>query len=1291
MLPEVSYSPSEEASQSVIDDAFKPTPSTFWRMFSGGHDLSTSKGQDYRLYGGLSGAAAASALEDPEYQKELYIQSTAVEYGLLELNNVVEAFEKIGAERNFSADEADQFEAVLERKAALEADLAFVKDNFEGNRDTAMFDNGNTFNDVWANDPGETAGISELLDFAVDNPTGMLGLLAGEVVIDAPLSVLAFLGVGAKLGKGVSIIDRVHRIHNKIQPKALKGLARPGAYMATGVGASAAAGAGYEAAYTELTEGQVDTDRVKAGAEFGAIFGILAGLGLASQGSKLQKGATALEAGVGTVADSARQASKVDSSTLSNSQDNLAKLQKMADEMVSKVERGRIKEDADNLDILPDSNYNQKVVASKGHADGEVIYSVPDAKTGEIATYLDRAAAKREWLRIKREVEESGGLNGTSIKQLTPRQLATLKNYDSYEAMLLAKEKVKGALILDHINENGSVQGLSPNIDNEANIIAKAELDRIDAARLQKKPDNPSDTHADEVVAEEGLPVTKPEGFLYDALEKSPNATAAGIGAVGYGLAEYGSDNEGIYGLIGGAALSKIGGPKLLSVLNKTTNMSVLKTKRDFAEQTGDYTALAKVTELQMANVLERVHQVFVTPKAKEDLIEAIENPNFKLESELQRSVKNEVKLMLHIIGREAVDAGIIRQAKDVGRIKFGKFEKNKQGSYLYNYFPHLFRKEVTEEFLEELVTKYGTTTLPSGNRRTMMATIKQIDNDYPDMNIITDPLIALETYTKAMTKAVYGRRMIDSLRRYDLEFDAGRVPAMMTKSDFDALSTGKAELISKKDKGSKGLTTEEAAHYEYFTHPSLKGYVAHNNVKNLIDGHFKTLRKGGARDLAESALKFGNGLKRIAVFGSLFHAQSLILSFSYVMGVTGAIKGLGGAKFKGRVGKNLKVQQPDGTMVDLDWSHLKLGTGMYQGIVEEAVSWKLGVGDTKSRHLLNEGKEEMDNFLARYLGEGSLPGKAFEAIDHITWDQLHDRFKVAAWLQQRQTLMERGVSFERASEKAAIFVNDGFGSLDWEGFATRLYDYALKHPNSLRGKIAPHIAAAMPSNNRKWFNALLFAPDWTVSNIRIVGNTVPLTARTFKALKSEGFMKAFHKNPSMKSQEAKELLAVWKMYGAYTTRAGIQTTMLWWALAQANGWFSGPDSPEPDFAEFMKFWKTGKLDLGGGESMVISKQIMEPIHWVTNFRHTLMNKGAILPKKVYEGMMNKQWFTLKGDNPYGPAISDKDGSHYFKWLAKPFVPIVVGPALDDSIDWAERLERIASGAVGFPQFQGKK
>ncbi len=334
---------------------------------------------------------------------------------------------------------------------------------------------------------------------------------------------------------------------------------------------------------------------------------------------------------------------------------------------------------------------------------------------------------------------------------------------------------------------------------------------------------------------------------------------------------------------------------------------------------------MAKLTEYRMQNILERMDKVFTSTKDKEDLIEAIETGT-KLKDPTQNAVKNEIKMMLHIIGVEAKDAGIIKSAGDVGKLKFGKFEKGKKGSYLYNYFPHIFRKEVDEEFLETLLTKYGSTNTPSGKRRTMMGTLKAIDKSYPEMNVILDPTVALATYTKAMTKAIYGRRMIDSLRRYNLEFDSGRLPAMMTKDDLDMLSSSKAELLSKKGKkaGQRGLSSEEAAHYEYFTHPSLKGYVAHSNVKNLIDGHFKTIRKGSFKDLAEAGLKFGNALKRISVFGSLFHAQALILSFSYVMGVTGAIKGIGGAWTgrPGKVGKNLKVEQPDGTMVDLDWSN---------------------------------------------------------------------------------------------------------------------------------------------------------------------------------------------------------------------------------------------------------------------------------------------------------------------------------------------------------------------------------
>jgi len=1290
---ETSYSPTEAAQQDVLKKAFAPEEVNFWNMFTSKQDFTTQVGRESWWTGGYSGLQLAEAFPE-EDQKKWYIQRNAVDYGLNELNNVIEAYENLGLQRNFTEEEATQFETALERKRLLEEDLAFANDSLGGDRDAPMFDNGNSFNDVWGTESGDTAGIGEIMDFAMENPSAMAGLLAGEIIKDIPLSILSFFGITSKVGKGGSIIDRVHKTLNKIKPKALQGLA----YIGTGVTVGAGAGAGYEVAYSQLEQGATKAEHVEQGATFGAIFGLLGGIGLMSQGSKLRGTGAGVEAATGPIASIGKKASQDIKAQSEQNLKELQRVQKLADDLINKADRQDISRQAKELSIL--ERYEQDVVSTKGGEVGNVAYTVPDAKTGKMITYLDEAALEREWLRIQKKFEAEKELEGVSIKNLTPKEVASIKNKDVYRSLVLAKEKAKGALVLDHINKTGSVQGIAPDIDNQAFSLAKDELDKIDIKTKQPRQDSPSEAQVKQAVAQEEVtPKVAPEepappGFIVSTLEKHPTRSAIGVGALGYGVAEYGAEGEGLYGLVMGAVAGKFGGAKLMKTLNKSLNATVLETKRAFSEQSADYAIMAEITEYRMNNILERMHKVFVTSKDKDDLIEAIEKGK-KLDDSTQNAVKNEVVLMLHILGREAVDVGLIKEARDIGKLKFGKIEKGKKGSYLYNFFPHIFRKEVDDAFLETLLTKYGSTTDPSGNRRTIMGTLKEINKKYPDKNVIMDPIVALEIYTKGVTRAIYGRRMVDSLRRYNLEFDSGRIPAMMTKEDLNALTSSKASLLSKKGEkeGKRGLSPEEAAHYEYFTHPSLKDYVAHSNVKNLIDGHFKTIRKGSAKDLAESALKFGNFLKRISVFGSLFHAQALILSFSYVMGVTGALKGIGGTWTgkPGKVGKGLKIEQPDGTMVDLDWSHLKLGTGMYQDIVIKSKESGLQIGDTKSRSSMNMGKDEMDNFLARQFGEDSLPGKAFAALDKITWDQLHDRFKVASWLQQKHNLMERGVEESRAGIKSATFSNDAFGGLNWDEFAERLYAYAQKNPNTLRGRIAPHIAAAMPANNRKWFNAILFAPDWTISNIRIVGNLVPLSIKTAKALKSEGFMKAFQKNPSMKSQEAKELLAAWKMYGAYTTRAGIQTTMLWWTLSQANGWFSGPESPEPDFDEFMKFWATGKLDLGGGESMVISKQIVEPIHWITHFRHTLMNKGAILPKTAIEGMMNKQWFTLKGDNPYGPAISDKDGSHYFEWLNKKFIPIVAGPAFDDRLDWEERLERIATGGIGFPQYESKR
>jgi len=141
---------------------------------------------------------------------------------------------------------------------------------------------------------------------------------------------------------------------------------------------------------------------------------------------------------------------------------------------------------------------------------------------------------------------------------------------------------------------------------------------------------------------------------------------------------------------------------------------------------------------------------------------------------------------------------------------------------------------------------------------------------------------------------------------------------------------------------------------------------------------------------------------------------------------------------------------------------------------------------------------------------------------------------------------------------------------------------------------------------------------------------------------------------------------------------------MLWWTMTEM---FS---DKEPTMENLFDFWfgeNSGKLDLGGGESQVISKQIAEPIHFIQHPQHTLLNKMSIIPKTMMEGFFNKQWFSMKKGFPMGPAIVDDDESHYGKWILGKFVPIVANPIITDDLPFEERVERVITGFFGFPQY----
>ena len=120
-------------------------------------------------------------------------------------------------------------------------------------------------------------------------------------------------------------------------------------------------------------------------------------------------------------------------------------------------------------------------------------------------------------------------------------------------------------------------------------------------------------------------------------------------------------------------------------------------------------------------------------------------------------------------------------------------------------------------------------------------------------------------------------------------------------------------------------------------------------------------------------------------------------------------------------------------------------------------------------------------------------------------------------------------------------------------------------------------------------------------------------------------------------------------------------------------------------------FWfgeNSGKLDLGNGEGMVISKQLAEPIHWIQHPQHTLSNKGAIIPKTALEAFYNKQWFSLKKGMPLGPRIIDEDGTnHMGKWILGKALPIGIKPLFDGDLSNEEKLKRTGLGLIGFPQY----
>jgi len=1294
---------------------------TFGEGFTAAQDLTTDDGRQAWATGGLSGLLLSKFFSD-ESQEKWFIQRHAVDYGLNELEAQIKAMEAEASLRRLTKGEEAKLTELKYNKEGMLKGLAEVAKK-GGDLDASIYVDGTSFNDQWNLGGDEEQGLWDLMSHLASNPSYTGGAIAGELVKDLPLTVLSFLGL-TKVDSVRKIVNRIERTLSGIKPKSL----RLASTLAAGVGTGAAVGAGYEAAYSIADQGTIKGEDVWLGAKFGATFGILGGALLAKKGSNIRRGdsliaAEIAEAEAGTVANALESAAKTQRSNASSILESTKDIP---------FDQARITKQAKATTIL--DNYEQKV-ETLSKDDKSIIKTELDDEDN-IITYINEHRLELEREKLLKEVEdmfskgpEYRGIFDTNspntIKEMTLRDWANLRNKEAYRTLALASSKARGKLMLDARRKG---EPLPEDWEDAINTIVQAELDAFDAkykAAIEQARKSAAEEDAlnelespeglealdieakgrerrdleeelkrlgnikqrtaeeniklDELTAkakeidlQEGVP-DKELGTVGKWIDNNPYK-AAGIGAVAGATLIPGETSDNIAGAVLGAGLAILGPKGYKAIAHREFNLAALRIKAAIASKNEVSANDMKILEASMQEVIDDMETFFKGKTEGETynigmlLIDFLETGNSKGLSSDQIRVAKRTRAILNIIGEAAVKAGIIKKASDMAE---GKMIPGEQGAFLHNYFPHLFDKKMTDEAIAELVKSWGKTTTKQSLHRTLTGTVDLINKRYPEKNLIVSPTKALGIYTQAMTRAIHGKNMIDSLFNIDLSMGKGTfLPALMTEKAFQIL----------KKRGS--LTTQDLLHYETFDHSSLEGYRVHTSVKGLVDNHFDVLRKGTLAEVMQGVLDVNNGLKRIFVFGSMFHGQALLTSLVYSLGVKGIYQG-----FK----KPGMSSLSDGTF----WSQLQLGTDTFRDIAKIALADGLQIINVKKQTLVDPGRDAINSILDKLGKAGVLPRKAFDAIDYATWEWMHDRFKLATYLTKKEqitkNLMKKGKSREEAEaiagREAADFANDAFGSLNWDKFISDLYDYNLKHPTKLRGKLAGVAAEMLPIKNRKWANLVLFAPDWTVSNLRIVGR---MFTTTYKY--SEGFLKAFHQGKvgAWKSKEGDALLEAWKMYTSYSARAGVVNSALWWATMQM---FSEDEPTMEGLADFWYGPQSHKVKLGGGHSVVISKQIAEPIHWVQHPMHTFSNKMSVVPKTVAELFLNKEWFSLKKEIPTGPSLIDEDGYHHARWLLGKVTPIVIKPMFspDEDMSFLDRIKGVASGFAGFPQYKIKE
>ena len=553
---------------------------------------------------------------------------------------------------------------------------------------------------------------------------------------------------------------------------------------------------------------------------------------------------------------------------------------------------------------------------------------------------------------------------------------------------------------------------------------------------------------------------------------------------------------------------------------------------------------------------------------------------------------------------RERQAAFYIRKTLDDLYKEVDKLDPTLIRSYRTNYLPLLwdqFSREpllFANQFDEKITGLSGVFRL--GKERKFRDINEGYKAGYTLKKGMDDPAELIRIYTTSLNRALVTRQMVKYLT--EAQYSPVVVPV---GQGF----TAKLPIMINNSRQAGTYGRFLGSHYTKFNHP----FLGKRDSVYIIRGTEKSLRMvfdaTTEGQLMAGIFTTNLMMKRLAVGFSFFHAGALAESMIFA-GVPMKVTGKFIKQAFSRKGTEIEelINNPGKYLTEFTHANQAIKDAGFNDVVRFAQANRLTISTPEDVGFdrFYAQMRKFDRLLKHQFGikTGEKIENVFKFFDRITWDRIFTHAKLYTFLTQLNKTLDPAVDktqaqIYRKARLAAQFTNDAFGGQDWFAMTRRIQTPLFK-------KLAQ---TTFQPGSRGYLQLLLFAPDWTISNLRIIGKSLP----------------AFENATDAR-----------RMYGYYFARAALIYAVAGSALNYAFSGKSILENKDPT-----------RIDLGNGDVLTFSKQLMEPFHWITDPQKTGLKKIGSLPRTVTEVFTNKQYLTTG----YSPNITVKDDTAIEKAL----------------------------------------